>query len=72
MTFFSFVLLVIFSHAANAAARSSFQKISLSSEVEISLLLLLLFAAPAAAPDSVLYYQRFCSLVFIANAYDYS
>jgi hypothetical protein len=71
MTFFSFVLLVIFSHAANAAARSSFQKISSSSELEISLLLLL-FAAPAAAPDSVLIYQRLCSLVFIANAYDYS
>jgi hypothetical protein len=54
MTFFSFVLLVFFSHAANAAARSSFQKISSSPELEISLLLLL-FAAPAAAPDSVLY-----------------
>jgi hypothetical protein len=71
MTFFSFVLLVIFSHAANAAACSSFQKISSSSELEISLLLLL-FAAPAAALDSVLYYQRFCSLVFITNPYDYS
>jgi hypothetical protein len=36
MTFFSFVLLAIFSHAANAAAHSSFQKvISSSLELEI-------------------------------------
>jgi hypothetical protein len=54
MTFFSFVLLVIFSPAANAAACSSFQKISSLSELEITLLLLL-FAAATAAPDSVLY-----------------
>jgi hypothetical protein len=70
MSFFSFDLLIIFSHTANAAAHSSFQKISSSLEPEISLLLLF-FAAPAAAPDSVLDHQRLCSLVFIANAYDY-
>jgi hypothetical protein len=27
---------------------------------------------PAAASDSVLYHQRFCFLVFIVVAYDYS
>ena len=65
------VLRLVFSIAANSAASSSFQKISSSLELEISLLFLLLLAARSAASDSVLYYPPFCSLVFIVNAYDY-
>jgi hypothetical protein len=54
MTFFSFVLLVIFSHAAKAAARSSFQKISSSSELEYSQLQLLLLIACCIISDFAL------------------
>ncbi len=69
---FSFLVLrLMFSIAANSPASSSFQKISSSLELEISLLSLLLLAARSAVSDSVLYYPRFCSLVFIVNAYDY-
>ena len=66
----SLVLRLMFSKAANSAAISSFQKISSSLELEISLIFLFLCAARSAASDSVFYYPRFCSLVFIVNAYD--